>query len=269
MTPHSKRDRVNRRCSSALQDTLTRIVQVSRLCFSLCFAGTAAGIAFPVQALEPPALLRESAGMDAGSSFSSCSLQPNLTGSCANLRYYNICSGYIWAFDIGDSQAVGTLFDGPCIQPGSSLTRVITYYRNAVPAYSSGLEIHIDLDANSDGCPDSSILTFQDVDVATRWNCIDLGPLCVPAGASGVIVRQVSAYNTPRFVTDAGLAGSCNAIGSPHSFYYGKRAAECVPWRFNSPNGRDDNFLTWLIVDVGCETAAAPTTWGNIKSLFQ
>jgi hypothetical protein len=50
----------------------------------------------PAAAFEP-ILFKESAGADANLG-TPCTLAGNTNGNSANLRWYNVCSGYIWIY---------------------------------------------------------------------------------------------------------------------------------------------------------------------------
>ena len=220
--------------------------------------------ALPAFAVEAVSIL-ESDGLSAPAGANlPCSILSSLNGTCGNLRYYNICTGYIWIYNHWVAGAgVGVRFDGPCIAPGHSLKRAITYYRNIAPGYAP-VDVHVDVDRNNDGCPDYTIVSELSLDPALRWNCTALADICVPADALAIIVRQVHRGGiVPTFVTD-GPTSPCDPLGTPHSYYYD---GQC--WGlFGPPGGREENFLTWLVVDQGCATSTASSTWGSLKGLF-
>jgi hypothetical protein len=225
-------------------------------------------LAIRADAIEPPILMKEAAGRDAAPGQQGCPLEPNLTGDCANLRYYNLCSGYIWIYSSGQYH-VGVLFDGPCVVPGNRLDKAITYYRNVVPGYSQTVDVYIDADLQPDGCPDYAVAEDRGLDPALRWNCTGLDGRCTPSDAAGLIVRMVQNGGTaPNFATDGPFSQDCDPVGTPHSYFYGFDGNICVPWE--GPTDRNDNFLTWLIVDSGCTTTATrSTSWGEVKGLFR
>jgi hypothetical protein len=220
-------------------------------------------------ALEPYAA-KESSG-PAGAA-PACPLAANLNGTCGNVRYYNICSGYIWIFSgipVGD--AYGTRFDGACVAPGKRVKRAITYYRATVPAYTQLVDVHLNVDANNDGCPEATFASDIGLDPGERWNCSNFGA-CVPVSAGqSVIVRSVKrGSNAPNWSTEGPYTSVCDPAGNPRSFYYPSTGG-CLPWIVNSPTGRNDNFLTYLIVDndAACGNATENTSWGNVKGLYR
>jgi hypothetical protein len=87
-----------------------------------------------------------------------CSLPPILNGTCANLSYFNTCSGYIWIFTgTYAGEGHGTRFDGPCVSSNRRVSRGITYFRATVPSYQQTVDVCLDADFNNDGCPDAQI----------------------------------------------------------------------------------------------------------------
>ncbi len=194
-------------------------------------------------------------------------------GTCANTRWYNLCSGYVWIFasSIAGGEGVGTLFGGaaqPCIAPGNTVRRAITYFRNTYPGYKWGVDVYLDRDDDADGCPDGVIAHALLDEPGTRWNCTNFG-VAIPAGVNHVIVRTVRAIcGAPTWATDGPFTETCDPIVNDHSFYYGRFESACIPWRQISPTERGDNFLYHLIVD-GEVTAVRTTTWGAVKGLFR
>jgi hypothetical protein len=194
-----------------------------------------------------------------------------LTGDCANLRYYNLCSGYLWIYTAWSAgEGAGVRFDGPCINPNSSIERVITYWRNTLPGYGATVDLYLDRDDGNDGCPDQTIIGMADVDPTLRWNCWDVD-ICIPDGASSVIVRALSdGGSSPNFATDGPFSDECDPLGATHSYYYGTDGSACIPWSALSPTGRADNLLFWLVVDSACQpTSSREATWGQVKGLYR
>jgi hypothetical protein len=241
------------------------------LCFVLVLAGCLA-VTDTAAAVEAVAV-KETAGVP-GSAAPACPLAANLNGTCGNLRYYNICSGYIWIFSgirVGD--AYGTRFDGACAtSPGKRVRRAITYYRATVPAYNQGADIYLDRDTNNDGCPDGVIASDIGLDPGERWNCSNFN-VCVPVSpGQSLIVRSVKrGSNAPNWSTEGPYTSVCDPVGVARSFYY-PREGGCFPWIINSPTGRNDNFLTYLVIsnDANCNfDANESVTWGQVKGLFR
>jgi hypothetical protein len=199
-----------------------------------------------------------------------CSLGPNLNGSCANYRWYNLCSGYIWIYNgFTSGEGVGVRFGGtehPCVKPQNRVKRGIYYFRNVVPDYSQTVDLYLDADCNQDGCPDFVIAKQLNYDPGLRWNCVNYGA-CIPC--DGVVLRQVHDGGIlPTFATDGPFKSDCDPAHSPsHSYYYS--GADCSLWDGLSTD--HDDFLMWLIVDSDptCVTVTGATSWGAIKGLYR
>lgn len=219
-------------------------------------------------ALEAPRLMKEAAGpkaaLDPG-----CPLEPNLTGDCGNLRYYNVCSGYIWLYTLPDvaDEGAGVKFDGPCIVPGNVIERAITYWRNVSPGYGD-IDVILDADTDDDGCPDYNLETNNRMDPGLRWNCTTYVDRYIPVDAEAIILRaEKNSGAAPSWATDGPFSEVCDPIGTQHSYYYGLNGQACVPWI--GPTGRYDNFLWWLIVDSAPTSSIESTSWGVVKNLFR
>jgi hypothetical protein len=93
--------------------------------------------------------------------------------------------------------------------------------------------------------------------------------VCIPVSASqSVIVRSVKrGSNAPNWATEGPYTSVCDPIGVARSFYYPSTGG-CLPWILNSPTGRNDNFLTYLVLDP-CFIATEKMSWGNIKGLYR
>lgn len=228
----------------------------------------------PAAAFEP-VLMKESFGGDVNMG-TPCLLSGSTNGTAANYRWYNLCSGYIWLFNRWNSgEAAGVRFGGPenpSIIPGNTVKRVITYFRDIVIGYGNcqggDVEVALDADYESDGCPDQMLASTGCIEPAMRWNCADFN-VVIPAGTSSIIVRQIKRgwMWEPAFVTDGPYSAECDPVGVQRTFYYGINGSACVPW--SSQTGRNDNLLTWIIVDGDLPNAASPASWGKVKSLFK
>ncbi len=238
----------------------------------------------PTQAISPPVLVKESVGTGQLAP-PPCPLLPSLTGSCANYRWYNVCSGYIWAYSLPPGESVGVLFGGPaqpCVAPGNTVKRVITYFREpSFPPGYGGVKVFLHRDDEGDGCPEGVLAASGAFYPANRWNCSEFNTV-IPPGLTHVIIRQMQDFSDApsrqdargkefgnySFATDGPFNGSCDPVGVPRSFYYGygNTPTTCVPWV--GPTQRDDNFLTWLIID-GAPTAVEQRSWGQIKGLYR
>jgi hypothetical protein len=161
----------------------------------------------PAIAFEPM-LMKESIGADANFG-TPCLLSGNTNGTCANYRWYNLCSGYIWIYHGWPLGAgVGVLFGGqeqPCVAPGNVVKRAITYYRNTAPTYACRIAVSLERDVEGDGCPDGS-LASECFDPSLRWNCSEFNQT-IPEGTEYLIVRQYKADQSgldylPGFATD-------------------------------------------------------------------
>lgn len=221
-----------------------------------------------LEALGPPVLLKESRGGLAGAP-GGCPLVPSLAGDCANYRWYNLCSGYIWLYATGGrGEYVGTQFGGPeqpCVAPGNVVERMITYWRNVVPNYNQTVDVFLDGDSDGNGCPDGVLASHINLDRGLRWNCSSVNTV-IPSGVFHSIVRLGRDGGTPTLVTDGPFSDRCDPLGVPRSFYYGINLSLCIAWR--GPTSRHDNFLSWLIVDAA-PTGTRGASWGEIKGLFR
>jgi hypothetical protein len=236
----------------------------------------------PASAIELIGALRESVGgtPPAGAP-APCSIGPYpyvpgsgaLNGTCANYRWFNLCSGYIWIFSFNPpGDMMGTLFkeaDGlGCVAAGNSVKRAVTYWRNVVPNYNQTVDVFLNADPNGDGCPPFTTLAQDlNLDPGLRWNCSNFGTV-IPAGVNALVVRFTLGLGTaPTFATDGPYTQTCDPNGNDHSFYYPSHGG-CIPVRQASPTGRGDNFLTWLVIDSATD-ATEPASWGKIKGLFR
>ncbi len=257
---------------------MNRAIRVPVLVTLLCLS-----VHREASAISPPVLVKEgSGGADAGAT--PCNLPSNRNGDCANYRWYNVCSGYIWIYSMQENEAMGILFGGPeqpCVAPGNVVKRAITYYRNVYSYCYTNVNVYLDRDDQGDGCPDGVLASDLNFDPGERWNCSNFN-VTIPAGVSHLIVRQSRTtdpgycgcqwgYPCPppgenAFATDGPYTQSCDPVGIPRTFYYGVNMSACVP--LIGPTGRHDNVLTWLIVDGG-PTATQTTSWGSIKGLYR
>jgi hypothetical protein len=233
-------------------------------------------VALPALAVEP-FLLKESLGDSPGGAPVPCVAASNINGNCANYRWYNFCSGYIWLYSAwvaGDE--VGQEFNStdamPCVAPGNIVKRTITYFRNTVPNYNQFVDVLLNADnAPGDGCPDAIIAADLSLDPALRWNCSNFGT-AIPAGVSALVVSQRHHGGTgPTFATDGARgAGPAHQVQCPlpvpHSFYYGVGRTQCLG--IIGPLGTYDNWPIWLVVDNGV-ISTENTSWGKIKGLYQ
>ncbi len=221
-------------------------------------------------ALEAPIRVRESDDLQSGIA-TGCLRLPNLDGTCANYRWYNLCSNYVWIFQTGRGESAGVLFGGldqPCVTPGNRVKRVITYFRNAFPSYGDWTAtISLHKDNEGDGCPDA-LLASTVIVPYLRWNCSELN-VTIPAATSYLIVKQQKDNgpgNVNQFATDGPYNEQCDPFPTPHSFNYGANSSQCEPWP--QVNKRDVNLLTWLIIDSGA-TSTEGTSWGRIKGMYR
>jgi hypothetical protein len=232
-------------------------------------------VALAVPALAIDAfVMKESQGTDPAGAPVPCPLAASRNGSCANYKWYNTCSGYIWIFSqIPLNDGYGTRFslhDGlTCVTGGNVAKRAITYFRNVVPNYHQTADVYLDVDADGDGCPPFVTLAQDlDLDPGLRWNCSNFA-VTIPPGTKNLIVRSTHDGGTaPTWATDGPFTSVCDPAGNDHSYYYWAAGGLCLPWRQVSPTGRGDNFLTHLVID-GTPNATEPTTWGNIKGLYR
>jgi hypothetical protein len=188
--------------------------------------------------LEKPILVKESFGAGAASENTPCGLSGNTNGTCANYRWYNICSGYIWIYSLAEKEAFGVQFGGPeqpCVAGGNTIKRTILYYRNVISSVGYAFRVFVDTDENADGCPDSVIAWRQFYDPELRWNCVEFG-VPIPDGIDHVIVRAMkwdsdgdaSAFTV---ASDGPRSTECDPTGVGRTFYYGVNGSACQPWR--------------------------------------
>ncbi len=230
--------------------------------------------ASPGWSIDPPVLLKESVGSSPAGAPPPCGpIESVLDGNCANYRWYNVCSGYIWALGLPCGDAYGTIFRSgelSWVAPGNVVKRAITYYRNVVPNYNNTVDVHLDSDPDDDGCPPFvTVASDLRIDPGLRWNCSNFG-VAIPGGVTSLVVRSVPGCGSaPRLATDGPFTAVCDPNGSDHSYYYNAFTGACLPWRHLSPTGRGDNFLTWLVIDGQPGTAIQEGSWGQIKGLFR
>lgn len=220
-------------------------------------------------ALDAVGMIKERQGKAPRGSPGSCPLSLQMTGDAGNLHYYNLCSGYIWVFGgFLEGEGAGTRFEGSAVAPGNSIDRAVTYFRDVMPGYRQTVDVFLDSDSDGDGSPDTRLASSAGIDPGLRWNCWEVGNLCIPEGSRGVIVRFEHGGGTaPTAATDGGFRPRCEPFGTPHSFYYGIGAATALPWV--GPTGRHDNFLIWLMVDRGCSAGRGAAAWDQLKALYR
>jgi hypothetical protein len=221
-------------------------------------------------ALEPTAI-RESLNNEPGGAGFPCPLTPNTNGTAANLKWYNLCAGYIWIYTAWTAgEGIGTHFDNAEVNDGNDVKRTITYFRNVVPSYNQTVDIYVDLDNNNDGCIDGPFLSDPDLDPGLRWNCSEFNA-DIPCGTSGLIVRtEHDGGAAPSIATDGARQERCPLPNPPpHTWYYGVGGSSCLA--LVGPDGTYDNWVAWLILDDEdpCINATESKSWGNIKGLYK
>lgn len=209
-----------------------------------------------------------------------CVATANINGTCANYRWHNFCSGYIWLYSgpWQNGDEVGQSFrqvDGlPRIEGSRTVKRTIVYIRNTVPGYGQTIDILLNRDTDNDGCAESSepiIASHLNLDPAERWNCSNFNAL-IPSGTQSLIVSmRHHGGGQPHFATDgATRPGPPHSIQCPlpipHSFYYGVGRSVCLPWV--GPLNTYDSWPIWLVIDGNCSTPTEETSWGRIKGLY-
>jgi hypothetical protein len=217
-----------------------------------------------------PYLLRESTNGDPGQAGTPCVLTGNTDGTAANYRWYNVCSGYIWIFSAWvANEGVGVLYGGAgneAVSDANDVKRTITYFRNVVQNYSQTVDVFLDRGTAS-GCIEANIASDLNLDPGLRWNCSEFNAN-IPAGEDYLVVRQQhDGGAAPTFATDGPFANACDPNPPSRSYYYGLNGSACLVW----PGQTDaaDNWLQWLILDVGIPSAVENKSWGNIKGLYR
>jgi hypothetical protein len=205
---------------------------------------------------------------------------PTLDGTCANYKWYNLCSGYVWLWSgWPPGEGAGTRFGGApqmCVAPGNTVKKAITYHRNVFPGYVA-TDVYLERDNDGDGCPNGAMSSIANAELSVGWNTWTFNSV-IPAGVNHVIVRMAADEpqgSTFRLCTDNNLFFTqCIPGGSSRSFYYGVNGSPCTPWENTA--GAPENLLMWLIVDgqitgVGLPPrgTSEPATWGSIKGLFR
>lgn len=251
---------------------LSRRVRRTRVAARASFAVIVVGAVLtgwrPACAIEATAI-KESAG--ATLIGTPCALPASTDGTAANYRWYNLCSGYIWIFGAGSmGERFGVLFGGP-EQPKVNVTnivkRAITYWRNIVVGYSQTVDIFVEPDFDGDGCPDANWLSDLRLDPGLRWNCSEFDTP-IPSGVTHLVVGfTLDGGAAPTFATDGPFSRECDPPSPPRSYYYGLNGSACRAWI--GPDGTDDNFLHWLVLDRGVPNATEQNSWGAIKRLFR
>lgn len=241
-------------------------------------------VALPALALDA-VLMKESQGDAPAGGPLPCVATTNINGNCANYRWYNFCSGYIWVYSGAavpwqNGDEVGESFkksDGlPCINGGAtSVKRTIVYVRNTVPNYSQFIDVLLNDDSDNDGCAENGepiLASHIALDPAERWNCSNFGAP-IPVGTTSLIVSMRHYGGTgPHFATDGAQGGGPGHLTQcplpvPHSFYYGVGRSVCLGWV--GPLNTYDNWPIWLVIDGSPQTATENTSWGKIKGLYQ
>jgi hypothetical protein len=190
-----------------------------------------------------------------------------INGSCANYRWFNLCSGYIWLWETDEGDASGVLFGGPeqpCVASGNVVRRAITYFRDVVPGYNQTVDVFLDRD-DGDGCPEQALISDLDMDAALRWNCSEFD-YTIPDGASYLIVRARNDSFLPYHATDnAAFSPECYEGSVSRSYAYAWWA-DCIS--VEEVTGRPENFPYWLVID-SVPNATRSRSWGAIKGLFR
>lgn len=233
--------------------------------------------AVDASATERGILMKEPPEPNDASQGTGCSLGPYpwvdgvypRDGTCANYRWFNMCSGYIWIWETDPGEGSAVQFGGPeqpCVREGSTVKRAITYFFYPLPNYSQTVDITIDLD-DGDGCPDATLAADLDVDPAFRWNCSEFSAV-LPAGTNYVLVRAINDGLYPYHATDIWREYfGCSPEGISHSFGYYTWAPPCVRW--SDLVGARENFRYWLILDEAAPNSTQNMSWGAIKGLYR
>lgn len=234
--------------------------------------------AIHANAIDRGILIKEPPEPNDASQPTGCSLAPYpwedgvypRDGTCANYRWFNLCTGYLWLYDTGAGEGSSVQFGGPeqpCVSGGNIVKRAITYFYYTLPGYGQTVDITIDAD-DGDGCPDATLAADLDVDPAWRWNCSEFD-VVLPAATSYVLVRAINdGWWAPYHATDMwrGEFG-CPPEGISHSFGYYSWAPPCVRW--SDLVGARENFRYWLILDGAPPNATKNMSWGAVKGLFR
>jgi hypothetical protein len=203
-------------------------------------------------------------------------------GTPCSIRYYNLCTGWLWAWSQFDpGTRVGVNFTS-CCAPGElpALVESVTFFDAAVPA-GYGFTGTIDVfAADGNGCPTGPSLGSQPLLPASQWNIVSFAsaPVSIPTNSFVVAYTWPAGDSNPTAIgTDHPAAGPTGpaACGTCYpntrtinSFVYGTAGSPICPGStFN--DGVCDAQLMWE-VNTDCVTVSIePTSWGQIKNLYR
>lgn len=206
----------------------------------------------------------------------------NAASSCL-IRYYNICTGWLWTWGPwNDGDRLGMVVNS-CLPPGINASLLQTgclTYGGAPSGYgfTGTISIH-NVDAND--CPTGAAMYSQPFlplngqFVVHQWGA-------APVGNRFVIMNTISdalAISNPAlFATDHPAAGATGpqacgqcypATRTSHSFFFGNESAPLCPGtKFN--DGTCDAEFLWEMSLFGENVISIDaTSWGSIKALYR
>jgi hypothetical protein len=198
-------------------------------------------------------------------------------GTCT-VRYYNICTGWIWVWSGWfDDERIGTVYDRCCQQAVLTLTSHLTF--SGIPAgwgFTGTIGVYA---ADASDCPTGPPLAVRPwcPPVRSGWNTHAWSVAVPPA-----FVVQVAWGAPSQFTNSTGLASDRSAAGptgpqpcgtcfptsrTTRSYQFGAQGAPYCPGHRLSDGTCD---VEWLIDgQLFCPVHTEDRSWGAIKSLYR
>jgi hypothetical protein len=205
--------------------------------------------------------------------------EPWSTGQSCTVRYYNICTGWVWVWAEWDhGEQVGTAFTGCCRSATLELTSHLTF--SGLPAgwgYTGTIEVY---EADAEDCPTGPALARQawQPPVSTGWQTLSWH---VPVPEAFVVLVTWGAGGAP-WTNSTGLASEHPAAGPTgpqacgtcfpssrqvRSYGYGLQGSPLCP----GVPFRDAVCEVEFLCDasLACPVHVTEGSWGKIKSLYR
>lgn len=200
-----------------------------------------------------------------------------VTGGSTVLRYYNTCTGWIWAWSgFEDGDRIGVV-SAAGDADGDYLFSTALLVRTGAPSgygFTGTISV-FSVDAN--GCPTGAADETQPFLPATGFNVIDWANAGVPPFVLIATIGGGTFPNPVSFSSDHPAAGPTGpqALGtcypasrSIRSFYFGTSAESfCPGLRFDDGIGAAQ--LIWDSVLTDSPTPVDDASWGAIKALYR
>jgi hypothetical protein len=202
-------------------------------------------------------------------------------GSDCLLRYYNICTGWIWVWSgWPDDSRLGVVFDGGSCADDTALLSSTVFVATGVPpgyGFTGTIDVHA-IDANL--CPTGAPIASQPFVPSSGFQLVVWPGVPVPDDFAIVVTVQTpeqSGVFPGSFGTDHPAAGPtgpqacgvCYPANRPNrSFAYGSASSPICPGSvFN--DGLCDAQLVWDATVIPSGIAVQSSSWGSIKSLYR